>query len=98
MGQGNCLTDGQANQERASQPGTISGCDRVDVFPSAAGLLEGSFNYRKDRGELLARGYLGHDASVAIMNFDLRGDHVREQITPVPDERGSRFVARAFDS
>src|SRR5579885_247494 len=98
IGQRERLAHRQTYQQRARQTGTIGRGDGVDILPAAMRLLHRGFDNRQDRRQLLARGHLWYHAAITIVNLDLRGNDIREQIATILDDRRARLIAGAFNT
>src|ERR1700737_1136232 len=85
------LTHSQANKKRTN-PARAVGCrNRVDIAPGARGLFHSHLNHGYNRSELLAGGHFWHNAAIAVMNFDLRGYYIGEQVAPISHQGSPGF-------
>ena len=87
---------GKAHEERSDKAGTPRCGDAVDVVQGDACIFQGLEHDSADGLDMLARRDFGNDAAVLAVDLDLRGDDVRKQDAPVPDDSGGRFIARRF--
>ena len=94
---GQRLGRAQPDQQRADQPGALGDRDLVDLGEAGARLLERGGHHRVDQLEVVARGDLGDDSAVALVERSLGGDDVGEDPRPV-DDGGAGVVARRFES
>jgi hypothetical protein len=65
----------------------------VEIVQRDFGFGEGTFEDGDDLQQVLARGDLGHDAAVAGVDGDLRGDDVRQHTLTVFDDGGGGLIA-----
>jgi hypothetical protein len=68
------------------------------ALASTFGIAQGLAHDLDHRGQVLARGHLGHHAAVFGMDQNLRRDDVRTNALAVLDDGGGGFVTRGFDS
>ncbi len=73
MRPGERLRGGDADEQRADQPGPHRDGDRVDIASSTR-LAERLLDHRRDELEMAAARDLGHDAAEARVQLVLRGD------------------------
>ena len=74
------LRRGDADEQRADQPGPRRDGDRVDVGELDPGVAERLLDHRRDELEVAARRDLGHDAAEARVQLGLRGDDARADL------------------
>ena len=91
------LRRAQPDQQRADQPWALGDRDLVDLGEARAGLLERGGHHAVDQLQVVARGDLGDDSAVALVERSLGGDHVREDPRPV-DDGGAGVITRRFES
>ena len=74
---GDRLRGGEADEQRADQPGPRGDGDRVDVVEGRSRVGERLADHRRDELEVPPRRDLRHDAAEPCMQLGLRGDDVR---------------------
>ena len=92
------LAVGDAYEERADEAWALGDRDGVYVGELQIGLREGFADYWDDLAEVFAGGEFGDDAAVFLVDVDLRGDDVGEDVEAVGDDGGGGFVAGGFDA
>jgi hypothetical protein len=88
---------GDADEKCADEAGALGDGDSVKVVVGEVSLGERFADYRDNLAEVFARSQFGDDAAVFLVNIDLRGDHVGEDVEAVGDDGGGGFVAGGFD-
>ena len=96
VGQG--LAHLQSHQKRPHQPGPAGGGYAVEITCLYLGLTQGLAHDLDHGGQVLARGHLGHNATVLGMKQNLRRDDAGTNGLAVLDDSGRSFVTRGFDS
>ena len=91
------LRRGDADEQRADQPGPARDGDELDVVERRAGVAERLPHDRQDELQVPPRRDLGHDAAEPRVQVRLRGDDVGADLSVARDERGRRLVARRLD-
>ena len=76
----------------------LGSSNSINIIPGAGRLLQSRFDHRNNRGELLPRSHFGHNSTITIVDLNLRGYDVREQIAAIPDKRSPSFITRTFNS
>ena len=94
--EGGGLSRLQADHECVGKAGALRGGDGVDLAGCDLGLGQSGLSDGKPIAQMLARGQLGHDASVFGMQLNLRRDNVGEDLA-IAHDRGAGLVARSFD-
>ena len=89
---GQALGGGDADEQRADQARALGDRDQLGVVERGARLGEGVVDDRVDELEVVARGDLGHDAAVAVVDA-LGGDDVRADLAGAGDHRRAGVVA-----
>jgi hypothetical protein len=89
---------GQPDEQRADEARPLRHGHAVNLLPADARALERLRDHQADLVEVLARGDLGHDPAVLLVQVNLRRDDRREHLPPVAHDGRGRLVARAFDS
>ena len=77
LGEGQGLGVGDADEQRAGEAGAGGDGDGVEIGEGDAGLGQRGADDGNDGAQVLAAGQLGHDAAVAGVGGDLRGDDAR---------------------
>ena len=93
---GQRLCRAHADQQRPDQPGGRRDRDGVKIGKLSPGVREGPVDHGVDELEVVARGDLGDDASVALVEGGLRGNEVGENPGAVED-RGAGVVAGGLE-
>ena len=94
---GRGLGEVHAHQQRAYESGRVGDGHGVYVLPLQARHLQGALGEKRDDLDMAARGYLRHDPAVYGVQVCLGENLVRDQFSPVPDERNGSFVAGGFN-
>ena len=95
---GERLARREADEERADQPGPGRRRDEADVLEPDARGRERLLERGRQVLEVRARRDLGHDAAVARVRRELRGDHVREHPALAVEHGDRRLVAGGLDA
>ena len=98
VGEGEGLGVGDADQQRSGEAGTGGDGDGVEIGEGDAGLGQSGADHGNDGAEMLAAGQLGHDAAVAGVGGDLRGDDGGKRARAALDDGRGGLVAGGFDA
>lgn len=96
-GGGESFSVGDAYEKCADEARALSDGDGVYVGELQISLRERFADYRDDLAQVFAGGEFGDDAAVFLVDVDLRGDDVGEDVEAVGDDGGCGFVAGGFD-
>ena len=98
------LGRGDADEQRADEPGALRDRHGAEVAPRRARFVERALEHAADVANVLTRRELRHDAAPLAMDRDLRRDHARadrprlRRIAGLLDDGGRRLVTRALDA
>ena len=96
-GPGNRLGSGDADEQRADQPGARCHTEELDVVERGVRFSERLLQDGRDELEVTAGRHLGHDAAVARMQIGLRRNDVGQDPPVWRDHRRSGLVARSLE-
>ena len=92
------LSRGHAHEKSADESGTHGYSHQVDIIQSNSGFLKGSLQNSVDVLQMVARSNLRYYAAVVFEYIYLRGDDVRENLSPVSHHGDGRLIAGCFYS
>ena len=87
-----------ADEQRADQSGTLRNGNRVNILKSYVRFCQRFSDNRLDFFEMLTRRQFGKNSAERTVQFDLRRNDRRQNLSANAHNRRRRFVARTFDA
>ena len=88
----------QSHHQAAQQPGTAGHRNRVDLANAQGRLGDGCLDHLLDPLGVEAAGEFGHHALIRLMQLDLCGDHIAENLMSIADNSRTALVTACLNT